>query len=159
MIVIQDELINSVIARAETSPRKRMNYNFHPQLDDPLQRMLNCLEPGSYIRPHKHENPDKYEAFVLLKGKVLVVEFDNKGDIASHVILSAELGKYGAEIAPRIFHAIIPLEKGTVVYEIKNGPYSPLNDKNFADWAPEEGSPDCADYMDNLIRRTIHVKQ
>ena len=151
MIVINEDLVQDVIAKAAVSPRKRINYNFHPKLDDPLQRMLNCLEPGTYIQPHKHENPDKCEAFILLKGKVLVIEFDDEGNITEHAILKAGTETYGAEIAPRIYHTIIPLESGSVVYEIKNGPYSPLDDKNFATWAPKEGKEGCQIYLDKLV--------
>ena len=155
MIIINDDLITTVTLKANASPRRRMNYNFHPQLDDPLQRMLNCLEPETYIQPHKHENPDKCEAFILLKGKVLVVEFDNDGRVSSHVLLEAGTGAYGAEIAPRIYHCIIPLAAGSVVYEVKNGPYSPLDDKNFATWAPKEGEKGCRAYMENLVKQLI----
>ena len=155
MIIINDELITAVINKANASPRRRMNYNFHPQLDDPLQRMLNCLEPGTYIQPHKHEDPDKCEAFILLKGKVLVVEFDNNGHVTSHALLKAGTDTYGAEIAPRIYHCIIALEPGSVVYEVKNGPYSPLDDKNFASWAPKEGEEECQEYMEGLVKQLI----
>ena len=155
MIIINDDFIQPVIEKANVSPRKRMNYNFHTQLDDPLQRMLNCLEPDTYVQPHKHENPDKVEAFILLKGKILVIEFNNDGQVASHAILEAGTGVYGAEIAPRIFHCIIALEPGSVVYEVKDGPYSPLNDKNFASWAPKEGEEGCREYMKTLVRKLI----
>jgi len=151
MIIINDELITAVTIKAKTSPRLRMNYNFHPQLDDPLQRMLNCLEPGTYIQPHKHENPDKCEAFILLKGKLMVIEFDNDGCVTSHALLEAGTGTYGAEIAPRVYHCIIALEPGSVVYEVKNGPYSPLDDKNFASWAPKEGKDGCQAYLERLL--------
>ena len=155
MIIINDQLIKPVIDRANHSPRRRMNYNFHPRLDDPLQRMLNCIEPDSYIQPHKHENPDKCEAFILLKGKLLVVEFDDQGRVASHALLEAGTGTYGVEIAPRVYHCIIALESGSVVYEVKNGPYSPIDDKNFADWAPKEGDAECRAYMENLTRQLL----
>jgi cupin fold WbuC family metalloprotein len=117
--------------------------------------MLNCLEPDTYIQPHKHEAPDKCEAFILLKGKLLVLEFDNEGHVTSHALLESGTGTYGAEIAPRIFHCIIALEPGTVVYEVKNGPYSPLDDKNFATWAPKEGEDGCQKYMENLVRQLL----
>jgi len=155
MIIINDDFIQPVIDKANVSSRKRMNYNFHTQLDDPLQRMLNCLEPDTYVQPHKHENPDKVEAFILLKGKILVIEFNNDGQVASHAILEAGTGVYGAEIAPRIFHCIIALEPGSVVYEVKDGPYSPLNDKNFASWAPKEGEEGCRKYMKTLVGKLI----
>ena len=156
MILINDDFIQPVVDKAHASPRRRMNHNFHPQLDDPLQRMLNCLEPGTYIQPHKHENPDKCEAFILLKGKVLVVEFDADGNVMSHAVLEAGTGVYGAEIAPRVYHCIIPLEPGSVVYEVKDGPYSPLDDKNFAAWAPKEGADGCRAYMEQLKKQLIH---
>ena len=155
MIIINDDFIRPVIDQAKVSPRRRMNYNFHPQLDDPLQRMLNCLEPDTYIRPHKHENPDKCEAFILLKGKVLVVEFDNEGRVTSFTLLKAGTGVYGAEIAPRVYHCIIAMEPDSVVYEVKNGPYSPLDDKNFASWAPKEGEAGYLTFMENLVNQLI----
>ena len=43
------------------SPRLRLNHNFHDDLADPINRMLNALEPGTYLQPHKHENPDKLD--------------------------------------------------------------------------------------------------
>ena len=153
MIIINDNFLKPVIDSAKISPRKRMNHNFHPQLEDPLQRMLNCLEPDTYIQPHKHEDPDKVEAFILLKGKVLVLEFDNNGVVTSHVLLEAGTGTYGAEIAPRVYHCIIALEPESVVYEVKNGPYSPLSDKNFAPWAPKEGNKECLSYIEGLTSR------
>ena len=155
MIIINDDLIKPITIKANDSPRRRMNFNFHQQLDDPLQRMLNCLEPGTYIQPHKHENPDKCEAFILLKGKALVVEFDNDGHVTSHALLEAGTGTYGAEIAPRVYHCIIAMEPGSVVYEVKNGPYSPLDDKNFASWAPKEGEEGCRRYLENLVRQLM----
>ena len=153
MIIINDNFIKPLIDSAKVSPRRRMNHNFHPQLDDPLQRMLNCLEPDTYIQPHKHENPDKVEAFILLKGKVLVVEFDADGTVASYALLEAGTGAYGAEIASCVYHCIIALEPESVVYEVKNGPYSPLDDKNFAAWAPKEGTEECQKYMEGLVRQ------
>ena len=152
MIIINDELINKVIDQAAVSPRRRMNYNFHPQLSDPLQRMLNCLESRTYIQPHKHENPDKCEAFIILKGKILVVEFDNTGNVTSHTVLKAGKGVYGVEIAPCVYHCIIAMESGSVVYEVKDGPYTPLDDKNFAPWAPKEGDEGCQMYLENLLK-------
>jgi cupin fold WbuC family metalloprotein len=118
MIIINDEFIRPVADKANTSPRRRMNFNFHPQLDDPLQRMLNCLEPDTYIQPHKHENPDKVEAFILLKGKVLVVEFDADGNVVSHALLEAGTGTYGAEIAPR--DTIVSLRSNEVRWFMKS---------------------------------------
>lgn len=153
MIRIDKPLLDQVSLSARQSARKRMNYNFHKDYSDTLQRLLNAIEPGSYLRPHKHENPDKREVFTVLRGKVLVVEFDPEGNIVDHMILEPSAGSFGAEIPEKTFHCILALEPGTVVYEIKDGPYSPIDDKNFATWAPWEGEDGCVDYMDGILRR------
>lgn len=153
MHIINSSLLEGVIQQARTSPRLRKNYNFHPTLDDILQRMLNALEPGTYIQPHKHENPDKVEAFILLTGKMLIIIFDETGNITHHTVLSRESGVCGIEIPARVWHSIIALETGTVVYEVKNGPYSPIDDKNFAPWAPKEGAPECEAYIHSLLKQ------
>ncbi len=151
MIIIDETLLNTVSAQATTSPRKRMNFNFHKDLSDPLNRMLNALEPDTYVRPHKHENPDKHEVFIVLRGSLLAVEFDRDGNITSHITLDPKSGYYGTEIAPGIYHSVFALEKGTVVYEIKNGPYAAIDDKNFASWAPEENSAEAQAYKNKII--------
>lgn len=152
MIRIDKTIVNSTSQKAKESKRRRMNYNFHPTLDDLLQRMLNAIEPGTYIQPHKHENPDKTEVFMVLQGKILVLEFDDVGNIIDKELLDASQGRWATEIPPRTWHTIISLEEGSVAYEIKNGPYSPIDDKNFASWAPKEGDDGVAFYLQNLIR-------
>jgi cupin fold WbuC family metalloprotein len=153
MKLINQKLLSDVSNEAKSSPRKRMNLNFHETLDATLQRMLNALEPDTYVQPHKHENPDKVEAFIILKGKILVVEFDDSGNIKESCVLSAENGSFGAEIQAKTWHCIIALEPESVVYEVKDGPYMPINDKNFATWAPKEGDPECLEYLKNIVRR------
>jgi len=159
MIKIDNLLLNQLTQQAKLSPRKRMNYNFHKTPDDLLQRMLNAIEPDSYIRPHKHENPDKREAFFALRGSFVVFEFDNNGSINDFTILKPENGNFGVEIAPRIWHSIVALESGTVAYEVKDGPYNPLNDKNFAAWAPAEGDASAAKYLESLIENLSKMRE
>ena len=153
MIHINQKLLDVTSVKANHSERLRMNYNFHKQLSDTLQRMLNAMEPHTYVQPHKHENPDKREIFVILKGRIVVIEFNDDGRIADHVILDREAGNYGVEIAPGKWHSLISLEKGSVVYEVKDGPYHPIDDKNFADWAPKEGGTGCMEFNKNILEQ------
>ncbi len=152
MIKINSELIQLISNQAVISPRKRKNYNFHKKLNDPFQRFINAIEPYSYIQPHKHENPDKREVFFILKGRMVVVEFDENGDVIDHVVLDPKTGCIAAEIPERTWHCIISLEKGSVAYETKDGPYEPTDDKNFAKWAPKEGDENCKLYIDNILK-------
>jgi cupin fold WbuC family metalloprotein len=153
MIRIDRHLTDKITEQAIVSPRKRKNYNFHRFPEDTLQRLLNAMEPGTYVHPHKHENPDKREAFLVLAGTLLVVEFDEMGNITDHIILNRELGNFGTEIAERTYHSIISLEKGSVAYEAKDGPYDPTDDKFFASWAPPENSPECASYISSILMK------
>jgi len=100
LIKIDDNFIGEILKIAKVSPRKRTNYNFHKTYDAPVQRMLNAAEPGTYVRPHKHENPDKIEAFIILKGRALIVEFDETYPYGSHGPGSAKR-RHGVEIPRR----------------------------------------------------------
>ena len=61
MKIIDNGLLDEVSRQAAESPRLRMNYNFHDTLEANAQRLLNALEPGTYLSPHRHKNPDKEE--------------------------------------------------------------------------------------------------
>ncbi len=152
MITITSDLLAGISEKARSSARKRANYNFHQSADDPLQRLINAVEPGTYVRPHKHENPDKREAFIVLRGKLAALEFDDNGKIKDYIILGEGTSNSGAEIPARAWHTIIALEEGTAVYEVKDGPYIQPLDKNFAVWAPEEGSKEAREFNERILK-------
>ncbi len=148
--VVSEKLLNELSEKAKNSSRKRMNHNFHDDLADPINRMLNALEPETYLQPHKHENPDKREVFVLIRGSFVVIFFDETGNPTNFVLLNREKGNYAVEIPVGAWHTVIALEAGSVFYEVKDGPYLPMNDKNFASWAPKEGDKGCGEYLSKL---------
>lgn len=153
MYLITESLLNEVSAQAEQSPRLRMNYNFHESPDAPVQRMLNALEPGTYLPPHRHANPDREEMYIVLRGRLLTLFFDEDGQVTERVELAPSEGRYGIEIPAGVWHSIIVLEKGTVIYEAKQGPYIPLSKDNLAPWAPEATDKEAvADYMEQFLQ-------
>lgn len=157
MIKIDRKLIEGVMEKAKTAERKRINLNFHKKPDDTLQRMLNAMQPGTYLQPHKHENPDKREVFIALTGRFVVVQFNDDGTIADHIVLDPGRKEFAAEVAERTYHTIICLEPDSVIYELKDGPYNPADDKNFASWAPKEGAADCQRYLNELLKQ-LNIK-
>jgi cupin fold WbuC family metalloprotein len=159
MIRINQTILDKTTKKARLSDRLRMNFNYHPQLDDPMQRMLNAIEPHSYIQPHKHEDPDKTEVFLILRGRMMVVEFNEQGEIVDCDLLDANRGRYGVEIPPRTFHSIISLEEGSVAYEIKNGPYLAIEDKCFASWAPKEGEATTRQFISQSLKRCREISK
>lgn len=152
LVKITKSLLTELSETAKNLPRKRKNHNFHKESSDILQRMLNALEPETYVQPHKHENPDKREVFLILKGKAVVVSFNDNGEITDWILLNKHTN-FAVEIPEKIWHTIISLERGTVVYEVKDGPYEPTDDKNFASWAPSEKDSDCANYNKKLLKQ------
>jgi cupin fold WbuC family metalloprotein len=155
MMVIDKNLTDKLTEEAVLLPRKRKNHNFHREFSDPMNRMLHAMEPETYVQPHKHENPDKREAFIILKGRVAVVEFDEEGNPTEHIILDPAKGNFGAEIYPGTWHCLIVLEKDSLIYEVKDGPYNPSDDKYFASWAPAEGDPGTESYKNAILRQIV----
>lgn len=152
MIKINQNLIAELAEIASISTRKRINYNFHKVPGDPLQRLLNVMQPNTYLQPHKHENPDKREVFIALKGKFLALEFGDEGNIVDFVILDPTTGNYAAEVPARTYHSVICLEPDSAIYELKDGPYDPADDKHFAPWAPKEGEAGCEGYIIKILK-------
>lgn len=120
--IIDNNLMNEVSAQAKSSPRLRMNYNFHKSLDEKCHRMLNAVEPGTEIPIHRH--PEKDESFVILKGKVKVTTYNDKGVLQDYVILSQEIGQYGVNIQKNVWHTLEALEP-SMLFECKEGPFVP----------------------------------
>lgn len=150
---ITKDILAKVTEEAIASERKRKNYNYHDELADPLQRLLNAMEPETYVQPHKHDTPDKREFFTILRGKALVVIFNNEGEPIDHFVLDVSKENFGVEIPAKAWHTVIVLEKGTILFEVKDGPYEALDDKNFAEWAPREGDPKCTNYNKSLLEK------
>jgi cupin fold WbuC family metalloprotein len=150
---ITEQLLNEVSNKAAAADRRRTNHNFHKDYGERVQRLLNAAEPGTYIRPHKHEDPDKVEVFIVLRGSVVVVEFDDEGAIIDHALLSRDKGTFAVELPPRVWHTFICLEPRTVLYEAKEGPYDETADKHFAPWAPAEGSPAAEGFTEGVLAK------
>lgn len=139
--LITRTLFEEVRQRAESSPRRRMNHNFHVSMEDNPHRFLNVLLCGTYVRPHRHLDPPKAERWVLLEGEALLLTFDDAGSITGRYTLSASGETRGIDVAPGIWHTVCALSEVAVIYEVKPGPWAPAADKEFADWAPPEGDP------------------
>lgn len=122
MEIIDKKLLDKVTAQAKASPRLRMNLNFHDSLEDKCHRFLNAVEPGADIPIHRH--PAKEESFIILKGKVKVSTYNNKGELVDFVILSQENELYGVNIPKNTWHTVEALES-SMLFECKEGPYLP----------------------------------
>lgn len=148
--LIDDTLLDAVCAEAAASPRRRKNRNFHPRDDHPGHRLLNALMADSYIPPHRHLDPNKDETYVVLRGMIGLVVFDDSGTVLRTAKIGAGGVAIGVDVAHGTWHTAVALEDGTVFLEAKAGPYLPLTPDERAPWAPEENSPDADSYLEGL---------
>jgi len=139
---LDEALFSTVADRARQSPRLRRNHNLHGEAD-PVQRFLNVLQPGTYVRPHRHrrERPGAgFECFVVLQGAVGLLLLDERGEVIHQERLAAGGPVSGIDLAEDQIHTLVALEPDTVMFEIKEGPYRPASDKDFLTAFPAEGT-------------------
>lgn len=142
-------LFQDLIERARRSPRLRVHHNFHASLEDNPHRFLNVMLKGTYVAPHRHQDPLKSESFVVLDGEVAFFIFDDAGHVVRTEIVGGD--PMGIDLSPGVWHTLSPVSAQAVCYEVKPGPYSAANDKDFAPWAPREGDPAAAAYLESLM--------
>lgn len=150
MRIVTRELLQQVTEQARTAPRRRKNHNLHASDDSRCHRLLNAIEPGSYIRPHRHLDPEKDEGFILLRGRLGIIIFSDTGSITETVTLSHDSGVLAVDVPHGVFHTAVSLEPGTVFYEAKAGPYLPLTEAEAALWAPGDGDDNVSSYLEQL---------
>lgn len=144
--ILNKQLMETLTATAEAIPRQRINYNLHNSYDDPVQRLCNAIQPGTYVHPHKHIQAGQWENFIILTGEAAILTFNDKGCVLQRVELSENGPNYGIEIAENVCHTLVALKPGTVLFEIKPGPYREKTDKDFVTWAPPEKHPLSKDF-------------
>lgn len=134
---------------AEASPRRRAHLELHAGgADDALQRFLVGMLPGSYVRAHRHVQAHKLELTACLAGAFDLLLFDDQGALRERQRLATDgAGLSLVQIPPNTWHSLIVREGFAVLLEVKLGPYELASDKDFADWAPPEGSAEVADCL------------
>ena len=162
--VITEELIARVVRQAQQSERRRKNHNFHSGNEDNPHRFLNVFLRGSYVQPHRHLIPPKSESFIVLDGSLVAYLFDDEGRVISgHIVgngpvqekapsqVTDETVGRGIDLPPGVWHCVAALTPVAVCYEVKAGPWEPSTDKEFAPWAPAEGSTEAPQYLADLL--------
>ena len=158
LVRISQGLLDDLLHRAAGTPRRRQHHNLHTSHTDPSQRLLNAIGLDSYIRPHRHALDPKVECLVAVRGKFSLITFDERGSPERVVRFGTELhGRddqldIGVEVPAATWHTVIALVPGSVLLEVKAGPFDPHAAKEPAPWAPEEHSADAEGYFQALRR-------
>lgn len=123
-MIIDKHLLDTVSSKAKQSERLRMNFNLHQSLDAKAQRLLNALEPGTVLPVHRH--PHTAETYILLRGKMKVMFYDEHKQITKEFHLDPFSENYGVHIPKGQWHTLEVMASDTVIFEVKDGPYTPL---------------------------------
>ncbi len=129
-MIINDKLLDEVTAKAEGSPRLRMNYNLHESLDAKAQRLINVLLPGTPLPIHRHRHTA--ETYIILRGKMFVVFYNDMGAQVERYLLDPTQGNYGVQIPKGQWHGIEVIDPSAII-EVKDGPYTPLQPEDMLD--------------------------
>lgn len=129
MQIIDEALLNQISKEAAGNNRLRKNFNLHTSLDDKVQRLLNALEPGTILPVHRHQHTD--ETYFVVRGKLTVMIYDDNKLLIEEAELNPANGTYGISIPAGQWHTVDIKEKGTIIFEVKEGPYLPLNEEDI----------------------------
>ena len=128
--LINDELLSELRKQAQSSERKRQNFDMRNTSEDTSQRMLNVLEVGTRIPIHRHLKTS--ESVICLKGSLDWVFYEelptvDSGECFKEVArfrLCPREGKYGIQLPKMMWHSIEVYEPSTI-FEAKDGAFVP----------------------------------
>ena len=122
-MIIDQAILDNLTAQAKASPRLRMNLDLRNSPQDRSQRMLNALEPGTPLPIHRHMKSS--ETVVCLRGHLREVFYDDSGAVTEIIDLATGSEYAAVNIPIGQWHTVEVLESGTVILEMKDGPYEP----------------------------------
>ena len=123
---IDSVLLDGLTEQAKVSERLRMNYDLRNSAEDTSQRMLNAIEPGSVVPIHRHRTTS--ETVICLRGKFVEEFFDDAGMIVESFEVAAGSSLCALNIPAGVWHTLRSLESGTVILEVKDGRYEPMEE-------------------------------
>lgn len=126
---IDQELLDSLTAKAKQSERLRMNMDMRTSQDDASQRMLNAMEPETVLPIHRHRFST--ETVVMVRGSLKEIFYNNQGEITDTILMQAGGACPALQIPAGQWHTVEVLESGTVIFEAKDGAYTPLCDDDI----------------------------
>ena len=149
--VIGQQMLHDLSAEAKTNPRLRKNLNFHTDNTASCHRLLNALEPGTYVQPHRHLSAEKDETLVVVAGKIGVLIFDELGAVMQSIVLQPGTEHFGIHIPVATFHSMVALAPGSVFFEAKAGPYVAIAEQERGSWAPAESESNAQAYLQSML--------
>lgn len=136
---IDKEYIDNLKLLANENEDRKCMMCLHNDIREHVHEMINVYPAETYVRPHSH--PFKSETKIVIEGKLLLVIFDDLGEVADEFVMEKD-GIFTFRLDKGIWHTNIPLTD-VVFHEVIDGPFVGKDDSVFPEWAPalddEEG--------------------
>ena len=113
MQLFNKEMLDELSSQAKISPRLRANRNVHASLEETVQRLFIAIEPGSYVQPHRHPEAEKWEFFMVVRGKIAMIIFNDEGCVVKRIELNPATGMYGLEVP---LGTLLRLQQFTLIF-------------------------------------------
>ena len=123
-MIIDSSILDTLSEQARVNPRLRQSYDLRNSVEDRSQRMLNALEPGTIMPIHRHRNSS--ETMIVIKGSLKEYFYDDHGNVTGEWICAPNTNCIGLNIPAGQWHNLECLESGTVLFEAKDGAWTPL---------------------------------
>ena len=147
MQIVNTEFMDKLSEQAKASERKRAHFNLHKSLDEDIHRLCMGAEPGTFIRPHRHLDCEKWELFTILRGKIVVLIFADDATVLERIEMTAGGDNCVVEIPADSWHAFASLQSGSIVMEVKHGPYEPPVAEDWLSGTPSEGEAGASEFQ------------
>ena len=153
------DFLNLLTQSAKQSSRQRQHKNIHQHYNDPCQRLFNAIGIDSYIRPHRHSIDSKDECLIAVRGRMALLIFNDIGQVGQVIRFGAQTNEaqlaisIGVNLPAGVWHTVIAEVPGSILFEVKSGPFNPEQAKEYATWAPAENTPEAVEYLMELKHR------
>ena len=150
------EFLDALTQESIQSNRQRQHKNIHQNYNEPCQRLFNAIGINSYIRPHRHSIDSKEECLIAVRGRMALVVFNDIGQVRQIIRFGAQTAEaqlkisVGVNVPVGVWHTVIAEKAGSILFEVKSGPFNPEQAKELAAWAPAECSPNANEYLMRL---------
>ncbi|MCC7205180.1 MAG: WbuC family cupin fold metalloprotein [Phycisphaeraceae bacterium] len=153
LIAVGPEWLERLTREARTAPLGRARLCLHRSTRDAIQEMVIAFRRDSLVRPHRH--PERCESVHVIRGKGVVLIFDDTGKVTRRIDLAA-LGQarqcehWMYRLCEGLWHTLVPMSDDLVIHEASQGPFEQSGGGSFAPFAPEDGPA-----LDAFIERTL----
>lgn len=142
------DLVHFLVEQSEENGNCNARICLHTSPAANFHEMIILERKGYYFPPHKHAG--KGQSCHIIAGEAACFVFDEAGNV-THSRILGQNGNILFRVGDEQYHMILPLTGYAVYHEAKPGPFLPVGDSIFAEWAPKRKDTEAvAIYLDGL---------